>query len=250
MDKENQISIINTEQEISLETNKEDMMALFVKSLFGIVPFGSPIAEVITSVIPHQKLERLIDFVQVLNHKIKNAETKIEEHELKTKEFTDLLEDALGQAARALSKERIEYISSLLKNSLTDEEVKQIENKKLLSILNEINDSEIIWLQSYALYDEEQTKYFEKHENVLEIYSTDFQDTPKEYDRQSIQISYKQKLIQLGLLKEKFKQAGKGQLPEIDYNTGKTKVSHYEVSGFGNALLRAIDLIPSDKDAY
>ncbi len=89
-------------------------MALFVKNIFGIVPFGSPIGEAITKVIPNQKLERLVDFVQVLNYKIKNAERKIEEHELKTEEFTDLLEDALGQASRAFSKERLEYIASLL----------------------------------------------------------------------------------------------------------------------------------------
>lgn len=151
MVKENQISIVNTEQEINLETNKEDMMALFVKSLFGIVPFGSPIAEVITAVIPHQKLERLVDFVQLLNYKIKSAERKIEEHELKTEEFTDLLEDALGQASRALSKERLEYIASLLKNSLTQQELKHIEEKRLLLLLNELNDAEIIWLKSYSL---------------------------------------------------------------------------------------------------
>ncbi len=107
------LSITNAEQEISLETNKEDIMSLFIKSILGVVPFGSPIAEIITAVIPHQKQERLREFVHILNYKIKNAERKIEEQELKTEEFTDLLEDALGQASRALSKERLEYIASL-----------------------------------------------------------------------------------------------------------------------------------------
>jgi hypothetical protein len=120
------------------------MMVLFVKGIFGIVPFGSPIVEAITTVIPNQKLERLVDFVQILNYKIKNAERKIEDHELKTEEFTDLLEDALGQASRALSKERLEYIASLLKNSLTDEELEHFGKKKLLSLLNELNDAEVI----------------------------------------------------------------------------------------------------------
>lgn len=112
---ENQLSVIDTEQEISLETNREDMMALFVKSIFGIVPFGSPIGEAITAVIPHQKLERVIDFVQILNYKIKNAERKIEEHELKTQEFTDLLEDALGQAVGSNIKRSNRVFSFIIK---------------------------------------------------------------------------------------------------------------------------------------
>lgn len=36
MVKENQISIVNAEREISLFKNKEDIMALFVKRLFEI----------------------------------------------------------------------------------------------------------------------------------------------------------------------------------------------------------------------
>jgi len=247
---ENQLSIVDTEQEINLETNKEDMMSLFVKSIFGIVPFGSPIGEAITAVIPHQKLERVVDFVQVLNYKIKNAERKIEEHELKTQEFTDLLEDSLSQASRALSKERLEYIASLLANSLTDEELKHMETKKLLAILNEINDAEIIWLQYYALYGGEQNKFYEEHEKILEISPANLQNSPKEFDKQSIQKSYKQDLVRFGLLREKFKQAKKGEFPEIDYNTGKPKVSYYETSSLGNALLRIIELKPSDEDAY
>lgn len=247
---ENQLSIVDTEQEINLATNKEDMMSLFVKSIFSIVPFGSPIGEAITAVIPHQKLERVVDFVQVLNYKIKNAERKIEEQELKTEEFTDLLEDALGQASRALSKERLEYIATLLANSLTVEELKHIETKKLLAILNEVNDTEIIWLQYYALYDGEKNKFYDEHEKILEIFPTNLPSSPKEYDKQSIQRSYKHNLIRLGLLKEKFKQAKKGEFPEIDYNTGKPKVSHYETSSLGNALLRIIQLKPSDEDAY
>ncbi len=168
---ENQLSIINTEQEISLDTNKEDIMSLFVKSLFAIVPFGSPIGEVITAVIPQQKLERVIDFVQILNYKIKHAERKIEEQELKTVEFADLLEDALAQASRAMSKERLEHIASLLKNSLTNEELEHIGKKKLLSILNELNDVEIIWLKKYSfdnvVENMKRQKFIEKHEGVL-----------------------------------------------------------------------------------
>ena len=247
---ENQLSIVDTEQEINLETNKEDMMSLFVKSIFGIVPFGSPIGEAITAVIPHQKLERVVDFVQVLNYKIKNAERKIEEHELKSKEFTDLLEDALGQASRALSRERLEYIASLVKNSLTHQELKHIEEKRLLSLLNELNDAEIIWLKSYSLNNavgsSEYGDFYQNHEDILKPVSIRFgvpeNITQELYDKEAIQKSYQNNLLNLRLISESFKSVKKGEVPEFDGRTGKIKLSHYNCSNLGRLLLRYIDL--------
>ncbi len=219
---ENQVSIIDTEQEISLDTNKEDMMSLFVKTLFGIVPFGSPIAEIITNVIPRQKLERLTDFVQILNYKIKNAESKIDEQELKTKEFTDLLEDALGQASRALSKERLEYIASLLKNSLTDEELEHLEMKKILSLLGELNDAEIIWLQYYTPNGSQE--FLDKHEKVLNVRSL-YQDCSKSEEfKLAIKKSYEENLVRLELLNEHYDLSSQERVPEIDRKTGKFRV--------------------------
>ncbi len=247
---ENQLSIVDTEQEINLETNKEDMMSLFIKSIFGIVPFGSPIGEAITAVIPHQKLERVVDFVQILNYKIKNAERKIEEHELKSQEFTDLLEDALGQASRALSKERLEFIASLLRNSLTQQELKHIEEKRLLSLLNELNDAEIVWLKSYSLNrtigSPEYKEFYDRHEDILEPVSITFgipeNIAQRLYDEEAIQKSYQNNLLNLRLISESFKSIKKGELPEFDDRTGKIKVSHYNCSNLGKLLLRYIDL--------
>ncbi len=239
---ENQLIITDTRQEISLKTNKEDIVALFVKSIFGIVPIGSPIGEAITTVIPNQKFERLIDFVQILNYKFNNAERKIEEHELKTKEFTDLLEDALAQATRALSKERLEYIASLLKNSLTIEELEHIEKKKLLSILNELNDAEIIWLQSFLPYSYLSDDFTEKHEKVLDIPPL-YQDCSVfEEDKQAVQKSYKEKLLQLGLLSAIYKRYNQDESPEFDEETGKLKVSNYQVSALGYSLIRIVGI--------
>ncbi len=223
---ENQLSIINTEQEISLDTNKEDIMSLFVKSLFAIVPFGSPIGEVITAVIPQQKLERVIDFVQILNYKIKHAERKIEEQELKTVEFADLLEDALAQASRAMSKERLEHIASLLKNSLTNEELEHIGKKKLLSILNELNDVEIIYLKNYSFENKfggspKQQEFYNRHKNLLEPISPTFnvENQQSELDKQALQKSYESKILQLGLIEDKFcSRLGNLLLKFIDVN--------------------------------
>ena len=243
---ENQISIVDTEQEVSLETNKEDMMSLFVKSVFGIIPFGSPIGEAITTVIPNQKLERVVDFVHILNYKIKNAERKIEEQELKSTEFTDLLEDALGQASRALSKERLEYIASLLKNSLTEEELEHTEKKKLLALLNELNDAEIIWLKNYShrvrsFGSLEYKEFYENHRKILEPVRVRIGSGTEQVNKNALQKSYKENLLNLGLIEEDFKSVKKGELPELDEKTGKMKANGFSGNALGRLLLKYID---------
>jgi hypothetical protein len=246
---------VTQDEDISLQTNQQDVWTTAIKVISNFVPFGSPIGELITSFIPNQKIERVIKFNEKLNEKLidynsklKDDEKRITILELKSNEFADLYEDAANQASRALTDERLEYVASLLANSLTDEELEHIETKKLMSILNELTDTEIIWLQYYALYGEEQNKFYEEHEKVLEVFQA--RSSAKEYDKQSIQSSYKQDLVRIGLLKEHYKKAKKDEFPEIDYNTGKSKVSHYETSNLGNALLRIINLEPSDKEAY
>ncbi len=182
----------------------------------------------------------MIEFVQILNYKIKSAERKIEEQELKTEEFTDLLEDALGQASRAISKERLEYIASLLTNSLTDEELEHIEKKKLLSLFGELNDAEIIWLQSYLPMQYVSEEFLEKHEKVLSIPHL-YQDCSESAeDKQAVQESYREKLIQLGLLNAVYERYRQDEFPKLDEKTGKLKVSHYQVSTLGFSLLRII----------
>jgi len=248
---------IEQDEDISLQTNQQDVWATAIKVISNCVPFGSPVGELITSFIPNQKIERVVKVTEKFNEKLidynsklNDVEKRINIVELKNNEFADLYEEGANQASRALTDERLEYIASLLANSLTDEKLEHIETKKLLEFLNEINDTEIIFLQYYALYGGEKRKFYEEHERVLEILPTNVQSSAKEFDKYSIQTTYKQNLIRFGLLKEKHKEAKKGEFPEIDYNTGKPKVSDYVTSRLGNALLRIINLKPSDEDAY
>ena len=59
------------------------------------------------------------------------------------------MEDGFFQAVRALSEERIDYIASLIKNSLTDADLEEIAYKRLLSLLSELDDLDVLILKSY-----------------------------------------------------------------------------------------------------
>jgi hypothetical protein len=115
---------------------------------------ASVLGDVISIGIPSQKLEQVILFLKVFADRLKYLEEDLAIQRLKTKEFADLFEDALGQAARALSDERREYIANLLKNSLTDKTLDHLAKKRLLAELNGLNDAQIILLFYYSLSDE------------------------------------------------------------------------------------------------
>jgi hypothetical protein len=105
-----EFSITDTEKEIDLESNKSDAVAIGVKSILGIVPFGSLISEIATTVIPNQRTERIVLFVEVLNEKLKYLNKEVVELKTKSEEFADLLQDGFIQASRALSRERLNIL--------------------------------------------------------------------------------------------------------------------------------------------
>jgi hypothetical protein len=241
------LSIVDAEQKIDLGTNKSDAASMGLKVIGGLIPFGSLISEIVATVIPNQRADRVVLMVEILNDKLSYLEKEIVEQKMIAEEFTDLLQDGFNQASRALTRDRLEQIASALKNSLTDEQLVHIEKKKLLSLVGELNDAEIICLQYHALYPDERESYMEKHNDTLLPSWTSNQSSFSEFDSEALQRNHTEELIRRGLLTEKFNlNLFRGQMPEYDPETGRPKRSGLEVSTLGNALLRIIDLLPSD----
>ncbi len=127
-----------------LDINSRDALTLIAKGATGWIPFVGPlIAEKIGIAIPGQRMDRLAQFSRKLYDRVDNLEEK-----LSSIENLDMLEDALIQAARSTTNERLEYIANLLKNGLNREDNSNLEKKKLLSILDNLNDIEILMLKS------------------------------------------------------------------------------------------------------
>jgi transcriptional regulator NrdR family protein len=247
------LSILKVEQEedINFQTNQQDVWTTAIKVISNFVPFGSPVGELTTSFIPNQKIERVVRFTEKLNEKLidynsklDSAEKRISIIELKNPEFADLFEEAANQASRALTDERLEYIASLLKNSLTENELNHIEKKKLLLILSELNDAEIIWLKHSSLrtrngifYGRE--KFYENHKTTLKPISVRMSNTRQEQmNKFAIQKSYIQNLVRLNLAEEDFD----SNISEFDKKVGNVKVNDIYGTALGNLLLKYIDV--------
>lgn len=228
------------------ETARE-VTATVLKTLIGYAPVVGPVLqEAIGFAIPSKKVERLYIFAQVLEDRVKYLEEDTARLKMQTEEFTDLLEDGLIQASRAMTDERRGYIASLLKNSITHDELGHIEKKKLLALLGELNDAEIIMLKFHSLTSaEHRSEFAKRHDTVFTPVERHFGVPQENLDRGALQDSYRSKLMEVGLLTPVYKRQDKGKTPEFDLTTGRLKAASLSVTQLGDLLLRFIDESPA-----
>jgi hypothetical protein len=248
------LSILKADEEMSLETTRSEMAtgmaAAFFKTLISSAPLVGPyIAEAMGVVIPNQKLERLIIFARVLDDKLKYLKEDTVKLKMETEEFRDLLEDAFIQAGRAMTDARREYIAALLKNSIRNETLDHIGEKKLLALLNELNDAEILTLKFYSLIADERRKFAEVHSDLFAPIDLSHGAPEENIDKGALRSSYRNKLIEIKLLEPVYKRSEKGKVPEFDEKTGQMKATSLKVTWLGKLLLRYIDQSPSTDDA-
>ena len=225
-----------------------DYVASGAKSVLGIVPFvGSLLAEVAGSVIPNQRIDRIARFATALQGRIAHLEEQAVRGELKDEEFTELLEEALRQAARSTSDERREYLAAAIANSLTRNAIKHSETKHLLRIMGELSDVEIIWLRFYQNpVIEGDQEFRNKHAAVLERKNAYIGSSTDELDQYALQSNYRKHLVDLGLVTPVISKGRDGK-PEFDTFSGNFKISYHHTSPLGELLLRTIGLLQPDE---
>ena len=212
-------------------------------ALVGVA--GSLAAELLSVVIPNFKQQRYDKFVGEIEDRVTSLEGEAKERaesRSHSPEFADLFEDGARQAVRALSDERIEHIVNILENSLTDEEMNHAQRKRLLELLGQINDVELLLLQGEALYPDESRQFWQKHQDIVPQPAV--LSSPQEVVDKSIAYnSYKEHLDDLGLLKRRYiKPFGSQKEVEFDFANGKVKASGSEATGLGRMLLHEIGL--------
>ncbi len=211
-------------------------------SIMGIPVVGGVAAEIVGSLIPNQRLNRIADFLEILGEKLKDLDADVRDQRMKTEEFVDLFEDAMWQAARALTRERKEEIAAFLKHSLYHGELDHIQEKTLLSLLNQLNNAHILILRyhsSFSTYSEKQA-YLERHRNVVEPPRAVYGDPEEDVNRYALAKNYRSDLQRLGLLRPKFDTPRKGEIPEFDPETGAVKAKSFDATRLGYLLLHYI----------
>lgn len=226
----------------ALAPKTADYVASAAKAALGAVPFaGSLLAELAGTVIPNQRIDRIVRFAAELEQRLAGIERQVVRAQLSNENFTDLMEEALRQAARSTSDDRRRHIANVIANSLTSDDISFVESKHLLRLLGEINDIEVVWLRFYLHPtmggDEE---FRSKHAEVLAPVLPRMGAPQPEIDKETLQGSYQQHLCQLGLLRERYRADPQTKMPEFDQLHRGFKVAGYELTRLGRLLLRQV----------
>lgn len=231
---------------VSVSDTTVDKLTAINKGLLGMLPaVGSILSEIFGSLIPQQRMDRVAAVLKIFDAKIAALEMSAEvlQNLMTAETFVDLFEDAMFQGARALSDERREYIASFLVNSLTQEELAHLQEKRLLALLGELNDIEILILKyhSLRLNAGQQQEFYTRHADVIAI-PRPYMGGPEEDTKQyAIHKSYIAHLESLNLLQITYKKPKKDQLHEMDLKTGKIEAKGVSISVLGKLLLQYIE---------
>lgn len=97
----------------NVNESKTDVAISVGMATLGSLPYAGPIlAEVVKTIIPNQRIDRIARFAQSLDDKLAELDKQVLEQKMRTEEFVDLFEDGAFQAARAMTDERRERIAS------------------------------------------------------------------------------------------------------------------------------------------
>lgn len=175
--------------------NKYGLAAL--KGGIGSIPGGSLVVELLNVTIPDRRLERIEKILMILA----SRELDMDSEEIKLKfnspEFADIFEDVIHQTVRAISNERLEYLASVVEYGLREEEIDHSQIKRLLEILEEINDVEVILLQSYQMKNRRNEDFQLKHSSIFDSSKL---KSDKVREHKVMLENYNSHLINLGLV--------------------------------------------------
>lgn len=232
----------------AVDPTPRDRTLSAVQGLMGALPvIGSIVANLINQIIPEQRWERIGEYLRKLESRVAEVEAQTLASALREPRKMELFEDGAIQAVRALSSERLEYIAALVAHGLTSDERDAIEAKRLLKLLDQVDDDQIVILQSKLHRHIGSDEFYERHQEVLEPVRAHMQSPREDLDRAAMYRLARRQLVDVGLLHQAFRKSTKGDLPEFDEKTGMIKSQGTKLNPLGRLLLRRIGLAEKDE---
>jgi hypothetical protein len=197
-----------------LQTNRTDRIASSAKAIFGMVPVaGSVLAEIVGEIIPNQRMDRLVKFVEKLGERVEHLEEGVFGDRCKIPDCVNLIEDALFLASRAKSDERLDHIASIVANGISEDAQKRIQADKMLWILEKLSDVEVILLRGMLPRTNEEyeadEEYQNKHQEILAPKYAVMGSAWSEIEEAALYDNFRQHLVELNLVRVRYKKPKK-----------------------------------------
>lgn len=232
----------------NLDNKRIDYLTAIAKGTFGMIPgIGSFAAELLGIVIPNQRIERATKLLTSLAEKLTGLENEYWKTTMKHEKSIDILEEALEQSIRATSDERIEHLANIVVNGFSKEEVEYAVTKRMLWLLRQLEDEEVVILRGIAIDPAEETvqnaEFRKKHYSLLNPPEVTIGCDAKVFDDIALSKSYRRHLEDLELLSRQYSSSTSEDKLKFDRETGKLHAKFVEVSRLGLLFLKHLGLI-------
>lgn len=231
-----------------LGPDERDRGVAILKGAAGFIPgAGTALGEIIGRFIPNQRIDRIEEYLRKLRKALNHLTEEQVRKRIQKPEAIDLFEEGGFQSARAITEDRRDQIANVVSFGLSGDEKDRIEAKRILKLLDDLDDDQIIILARYLHKNRDSADFDEKHQAVIrpvQAYIGAGQDV---LDQATMNELARAQLISLGLLKANYRAPKKGELPDFDLKTGRMKYTHLALSPLGRLLLRRIGLAEADE---
>jgi hypothetical protein len=222
----------------SLGAGGGDRTAAVIRSVISNIPVvGQALAEIITELVPNQRIERVEKYLLYLGEEITSLKVENIDAAMKRPENVDLIEDGAYQAVRALTDERKRYLARAVALGICTEEKDKLNEKRILALIGDLDDGDLLLLDAFA----SRNKGREKFEKLRPEQPTINSRRPGAAERWGLYQASIARLERLSLLKKRLQLDNKTNFPEFDRRTGEPKGNH-EVTALGSLVLNRIGL--------
>lgn len=231
-----------------LDNQYVDHLAAIGRSIASVVPLaGGLLAEVVGTVIPGQRADRIATYLRELNVRLELLADDVKAGLASNAEKIDLIEEGGFQAARATSSHRISQIVEAVSRGMVEEDAEIVRRKRLLLILGELDDDEVNVLNAYGRsYGGGDRAAFKSISRPMPRHIQAPRSLSEQNELYDAGVAH---LVRLLLLRKNYGTIKRGEIPAFESQSGEFKHT-VEVSLLGRMLLAEIGLETPFDAAY
>lgn len=213
------------------------------KAGLNLIPIiGSFLAEITSSIIPNQRIDRVVKYLQILRRKLENID-EVQKKLLETdKDLNLLFEKSIIFSAQTTSQNKYEYYSEFIINSLINKDVDVIKKERMIDILSNLNEIEILFIIFYCKNSRRPmgSNFFKKYRNILYPHPQTMDQPIELRANNTFQEHYLTNLERYDLLEFRININSKTKLPEWDQFNNRFKRSFENLTAMGLLLAKFI----------
>ena len=216
----------------SIEEEPVDRLVSLIRGGIGLIPgVGSVLSEVVCSLVPNQRVERITRFLVELESRIVRME--ISTGQINDPTGIDLIEDGAFQAVRALTDQRIKLLANSVAEGLKASDKEKLNEKRILYIIAQIDEGDIQLLDAF----DKRTVYNIRPDRAM------YGSSEEILNEEALFQASIAKLERLSLLHFSIRMDRDNKAPKFDFFSGRPE-GHHSINSLGRLLLRRANLAP------